>query len=256
MVRFWCLVMLMTSTKLFAAELVFEGSSTVSPTVRDWKKLYEKELGLNVTVKGGGSSRGIACVKDNSCTIGMASKSVDAAKVAPAKVVHLGWDGLAFVTHKGVKIDNLNESQVKDIFSGKIKNWKDLGGPDLAINPLSRDESRAEQSQFKKVFGIDPIGSPMDSNLKTIRYVSRVASSISFMSLGLAQKDGKRLNILKYEGVEPNSKNLSSGAYKLRRELVMIYRDGDAQQKSIKSFLDSYLSKRSELFAEYGYVAD
>jgi phosphate transport system substrate-binding protein len=192
-------------------------------------------------VQGGGSSVGVKSAGEGTVDIGMASREIkDSEKDEfPSMVIHtIARDGIAIVVHLGVAVDGLTVDQVRDIFSGAITNWSEVGGADKAIVVVSREEGSGTRGAFEEmVMGEEAvivdtaILQPSNGALKTT--VSTTEDSIGFLSFGYLDDSVKALAI---DGVDATVENALNGSYPIVRPLNMLT-DGEPEG-AVKAFLD------------------
>ena len=135
-----------------------KGSDTVLPLSQKEAESYMKANPKNkITVTGGGSGVGIAALIDGTADIAQSSRKIkfmerkkikDGGKTLNEVIV--AYDALAIVVHPGNKVSNLTRAQLEAIFTGKITNWKEVGGADLKIVPYSRETSSGTYEFFKQ----------------------------------------------------------------------------------------------------------
>ena len=140
----------------YAEKIVVEGSTTVLPIAQKTAEVYmDKNSGANISVRGGGSGVGIASLLDKNCDIASSSRPIKDTELdkavtngvdATANIV--AWDGLAVIVNPANNISKLSKKQIKDIYTGSISNWSQLGGPDEKIVVISRDTSSGTFEAF------------------------------------------------------------------------------------------------------------
>src|SRR5512135_293723 len=120
--------------------LILAGSTSIQPFADKWAEVFmARHPGLGVDVQGGGSSAGIQACKSGACQIGMSSRELKGDEEDLTKIV-IARDGLAIVVHPSNPVRGLKIAEVKQIFSGDLTGWKDLGGPDKRITVVTREE--------------------------------------------------------------------------------------------------------------------
>ncbi len=141
--------MLLMAGMAQAQSIRVDGSTTVLPAMQKMVEAYMKaNPGVNITVSGGGSGNGIKAIIDGTTSIAMSSremkpKELDAAKEKgnPVKPLEIAMDALAPIVNPANPVTSLTAEQLQGIYSGKVKNWKEVGGEDKEIVVISRDTS-------------------------------------------------------------------------------------------------------------------
>ena len=243
-------------------QLVITGSTTVLPIAQACAETYmDAHPNADITVRGGGSGVGIAAMIDATCDIANASRPIKSKELSNARakginpVEHIvAWDGIAVVVHPDVPVSGLTIEQISDIYTGKIKNWRDVGGPNKTIVVVSRDVASGTYEVFKKkVLGG---GSVRDDALKVAsnQAVSTTISTTPFSIgyIGLGYLSGK-VKAIKVNGVMPSKQTAKSGEFPIVRPLYM-FTNGEPTGLA-KQFLDFIFSENGQrIVDELGYV--
>ncbi|MCB2354128.1 phosphate ABC transporter substrate-binding protein [Clostridium estertheticum] len=254
-----------TTTKAATAisgSITAAGSTALQPLAELGAKNFKlKNTGATVNVQGGGSGTGLKQVGEGSVEIGNSDiyakdkAGIDAAALTDTKVCVIGF---AAVTNPKVKVESLTKKQLIDIFTGKIKNWKEVGGADIKVTIINRPKSSGTRATFKE-FGLDKkeeaTGLTQDSSGSVKQAVKQTDGAISYLALSYfadaTNKEG--LNILKIDGVEATAANISTDKYKIWSYEHM-YTKG-ASTGITKAYLDYMTS--SEMHAsitKLGYI--
>jgi phosphate transport system substrate-binding protein len=242
-----------------SGEIALAGSTTVQPVAEQLATAFNAaNPDVQIDVQGGGSSVGVKSAGEGTVDIGMASREVKESELDefPGLAIHtIARDGIAIVVHPGVGVDELTVEQVRDIFSGAITNWSEVGGPDKAIVVVSREEGSGTRGAFEEmvmdeeVIVDTAILQPSNGAVKTT--VSTTEDSIGFLSFGYLDDSVKALDI---GGVEATVENAKSGTYPIVRPLNMLT-DGEPEGV-VKAFLDFILSAEGQaVIEEEGYLS-
>ena len=127
-------------------QVTCSGSTTVLPVAQATAEAFmDKHAGINISVRGGGSGVGIAALQNKTVDIANSSRPMKAKEITAAKskginpsAYAIANDGISIVVHKNNPVKNLSIAQIKGIYTGKIKNWKELGGASLPIVAMRR----------------------------------------------------------------------------------------------------------------------
>ncbi len=250
------------ATTCRAEGIKVEGSTTVLPLAQKAAEVYmDKNPDADISVRGGGSSVGIASLLDSTCDVADASRAIKDTELDKAiangvnPVAHVVcMDGIAVVVHPGSTLDKLTKDQVRDIFTGKIRDWSELGGPAGKIVAISRDTSSGTFEAFGELVlkgaKVRPDALMQASNQAVATTVARTPQGIGYVGLGFLSDAVKALDI---DGVTPSQETVLSGKYPVSRPLFM-YTNGEPSglAKEYISFVKS--AEGQALADELGYV--
>ena len=250
-----------TKTEL-SGSITAAGSTALQPLAELAAKGFsDKNPGSEVNVQGGGSGTGLKLVLEGSVEIGNSDiyanekEGIDAAALKDHKVAVVG---IAAVTNKKVKVESLTKQQLVDIFTGKIKNWKEVGGADIAITVINRPKSSGTRQVFKK-YALDEkeevAGLTQDSSGAVKGAIEATDGAISYLALSYfadaANVEG--LNVLKIDGVEANAENISTDKYKIWAYEHM-YTKGEPTEVT-KAYIEYMLSEDMKAsITKLGYI--
>ncbi len=223
---------------------------------------YERIYGVPFVLEGGGATKGIRRVKDRSVDLGGSCRP-KLSGVAEERFVHMtpvAWDALVVMVHKDNPVSDISLGQVKDLYEGKITNWKELGGNDAPIELLVRKGkiSGVGYTLRQLVWGNPdqefkgsreyPSSGPLEKAIET----NPNAIGIS----GISSASKRNVKLLALEGKTPSFENIQSGNYLLYRPLYITYMTrNNPQLKEVKRFIAFALSKRGrEIIRAQGVV--
>ncbi len=224
-------------------DLVLTGSSTVAPLAAEIGKRFETlHPGVHVNVQTGGSSRGVADMRQGLNDIGTISRPLKKDET-DLLAFTIARDGICVILHKTNPVDALSDQQVVEIYTGKIKNWSAVGGPDAPITVVNKAEGRATLELFLHYFklkNVDITASVViGDNEQGIKTVAGNPNAIGYVSIGAADYDathGVPIKLLPVGGVTATIANVQNGSFPLSRPLNLITRKPPAGL--IKSFID------------------
>jgi len=217
-------------------KLTMTGSTTVLPIAQAGAEAFmDANPDCDITVRGGGSGVGIAALLSKSTDIANSSRMIKAKEIAAAKgngINPVGYaianDGIAIIVHKNNSVSNLTAQQLKDIYTGKISNWKQVGGPSLPIVVVSRDIASGTFEVFNekalKGSKVKDGALMLASNNAVASTVAETPGAIGYAGLGYLTSSVKDVKI---NGIAPTEKTVKSGEYLLARKLYM-YTNGKA----------------------------
>lgn len=251
-------------TEKTTGSITAAGSTALQPLVEQAAKTYsEKNPDAIINVQGGGSGTGLKLVSEGTVEIGNsdvpAEEKLDVAlakELVDHKVCGIGF---AVVVNKDVNVNSLTSQQIQDIFTGKITNWKEVGGQDLKIEVVHRSKSSGTRATFvNTVMGgtdeNDQIGTTQDSNGAVEKAIMNTQGSISYLAMSyLSDEVRKNITPVKIDNVEPNKENIINGTYKFWSYEHM-YTKGEPSGLT-KSFIEYIMSDESKpLVEQLGYI--
>ena len=200
--------------------------------------------GKRVLVSGIGSSAGIEAVTKGTCDIGTSSRDLKPEEKTLGLVdIKIALDAIAVIVNPSNPVTGLTKAQVSDIFQGKIKNWKEVGGPDLEIGLVNRDEASGTREAFSKfVLGtadFDPSAAVLPGTGQVRSVVAQASGAIGYISLGFVDPSVKPLAI---DGIPANETTVGNGTYPLSRYLHFLTK-GEPTGLA-KAYIDFVLSPK------------
>ena len=230
------------------------GSTSVEPFAELLAEEYmSRNPASHIYVQGGGSTAGIEAAMTHAANIGMSSRSL-LPKEKNLYTLMIAKDAIAIIVNPKNPIDDLSMDQVRSVFSGKVRNWKELGGLPRPIVLVNREEGSGTRESFQK-FVMEKEEISLDSLVQNTngairQVVSNDPNAIGYLSLGLVNDQVKALKI---SGIEPDVANIESGKYALVRPFLFVL-DGEPTGE-VKAFLEFVLSPPAQkLLAKEGLV--
>jgi len=228
--RFLALAALV-ATPVQETKLVVTGSSTVAPLFSEIAKRYEqKNPGMRIDVQTGGSGRGIADAQQGLAAIGMSSRALKPEETAGGLVgTPIAKDGIGIILHKDNPVKALDREKIVAIYSGTVRNWKEIGGKDAPITVVNKAEGRATLELFlvyTKLKATDIMASVViGDNQQGIKTVAGNPDAIGYVSIGSAEYDaanGVPVKLVTIDGIEASTKTVTDGTFPLARELYLV----------------------------------
>jgi phosphate transport system substrate-binding protein len=246
----------------YAERIVIEGSTTVLPIAQAAAEEFMKtNPDADITVRGGGSGVGIASFIDGTCDIADSSRAIKDTEVDKAitngrdpKAHIVAMDGIAILVNSSNPITALTKKQIKDIYTGAISNWSQLGGPREKIVVISRDTSSGTFEAFATLAldgaKVRPDALLQASNQAVVSTVARTPGAIGYAGLGFITEGSKAVTV---DGVMPTKETVLLGKFAFSRPLFM-YTNG-APTGVLKDFIDFIKSPEGQKIAdEQGFV--
>ena len=220
-----------------------KGSDTMLELAQLWAEEYVKiNDNVTISVSGGGSGTGIAQLINNQIDIADASRPIKQNEMENAKskgVIPVEFktciDGIAIITNNNLIISEISINDLRGIYNGSIKNWKNIGGPDLKITVYGRQSNSGTYAFFQEYvlknndYRVDM--QPLNGNAQIVDAVIGDEEGIGYVGIAYAEKRSEELNILKVKnndsesGFFPTIENITTGDYPISRYLY-IYTNG------------------------------
>jgi phosphate transport system substrate-binding protein len=249
--------------------IVVKGSDTVLPLAqKEAEEFMKKDKEASVTIIGGGSGVGISALIDGTTDIGMSSRPLKAdekIKLSERNTdlveVIIGYDALAVIVHPDNKVSKLTQEQISDIYTGKITNWKEVGGDDMKIIAYSRESSSGTYEFFKehvmdnKNYASTVLNMPATGAI--VQSVSQTKGAIGYVGLAYETTGIKHVEV-SYDGGKtyypPSFENVKNKTYPIARPLYFYY--DKKNEEKVKPFIDFILSEEGQAITkEVGYVS-
>jgi len=239
--------------------LKIAGSTSMQPLLRELAEAYsERHKHVTIEVEGGGSRLGMALARERRVDLGALSRPPSEegrSAAAPLWSTPVALDGIAIVVHPRNPIEGLTMPQVRDIFSGRILSWEEVGGRAGEIVVISREEGSGTREAFEgMVMGgrrVTPTAVVMPGSVAVVEYVADHPEAIGYVSMGHLSPQVKALAI---EGMAPTPESVESGEYQLIRPLFLVAAEEPSGEA--RAFVDFTLSPAGQAIVgkRYGRV--
>jgi len=218
------------STQL-STRLLLTGSTTMAPLMAEVAKRFQAlHPRVQIEVQMGGSGRGIGDARSGKADIGMVSRTLDETE-RDLHSISIARDGVAVIVHKENPIVSLGDRQLLDIYSGKIANWRQVGGRDTPLHALAGPPEGGSSEllshylrlPYERITAQRQIG----PNAERIAAVAADPRAIIWVSVGEAERkarDGVPIKLLAVGGVAGSSRTVRNGNYPISRPLLLVTR--------------------------------
>jgi phosphate transport system substrate-binding protein len=224
------LIFCLTATMVLAGSITIKGSTTVLPIAQKVAEAYMKENpDVKISISGGGSGNGIKALIDGTTDIADSSRFIKnkEVKMAVEKGNYpvpfaVAYDCIVPVVHPSNSVKDLTLDQLKAIYKGEIKNWKEVGGPDRKVVVISRDTSSGTYEVWeKKVMKkerVYPGALLQASNGAVVQAVAKNKNAIGYIGLGYMNESVKACTV---DGVTGSEETTLNGSFPVSRPLYM-----------------------------------
>jgi len=238
-------------------EVIVTGSTTLLPIAEVAGEMYtEQHEGTAILVSGLGSSAGIESVATGSSDIGTSSRELKDAELELGLTdTPVAYDAIAVIVNPDNPVKELSTMQVRAIFAGVITNWSEVGGPDMEIGLVNRDEASGTREAFHKIvmddarFDRGAVVLPGTGQVRAV--VAQVEGAIGYISLGFVNDEVRAIAI---DGVEPSEETVVSGDYPIQRTLHF-FTKGEVSDAT-RDYIDYVLSPEVQdvIVREAGFI--
>jgi phosphate transport system substrate-binding protein len=246
-----------------AGNIVIKGSTTVLPIAQKVSEAYMKQHpDVKISISGGGSGNGMKALIDGSTDIADSSRFIKDKEVKLAVengvfpvAFAVAYDCIVPVVHPSNTVNDISMAQLKDIYMGKVKNWKEIGGPDRPVVVVSRDTSSGTyevwHEKVLKKERVFPGALLQASNGAVVQAVAKNKNAVGYIGLGYMEKTVKALTVGGITGSEETTLN---GTFPVSRPLYMFtpgWPKGD-----VLNFINFVIhpEKGQKYVSEAGYV--
>jgi phosphate transport system substrate-binding protein len=252
-----------SSTPVKNAEIRIKGSDTMLKVMRELAREFsEINPGVSIFVEGGGTSLGVKSLSDRTIDICSASRSLmpEETKILAEKYGSIGIstyiarDAICILVNKSNPINNLTFWQLKEIFTGKITNWKEIGGNDTPIEPVRRNDNSGTATHFKtRVLEEDSFGQSVSARSSVENLLEEIEENKNAIGFsGLVHSTTSK--VLSVDGIYPTEENIKNMNYPLSRYLH--FYTISSPTGIIKDFIDWVLGpKGQKIIKDFGFVS-
>lgn len=244
-------------------EIIINGSTTVLPVMQKAGEAFMADNpDITLSISGGGSGNGIKALNEGLCQVAMSSRDIKQSEKelgvkngVNAVRTAIAVDALIPVVHLENPVQNLSAAQLKDIYAGKITNWKDVGGNDGKIVVISRDTSSGTYETWEEIImkkeKVAPSALLQASNGAVVQAVAKNRRAIGYIGFGYLTDSLKKLDV---DGIEATPQSALARQWPIARELY-IFTNG-TPTGPVKQLMDYLLDpkKGQHAVAEIGYI--
>jgi phosphate transport system substrate-binding protein len=236
------------------------GSTTVEPLMVGFQEEYEKQhKNVSINVSAAGSGTAAPALRNGTAHIGMLSRELNASESDLRPIVIAG-DCVVIIVDKRAGVTNLSLEQLAKIYKGDYKNWKEVGGNDLAISPIIRESTSGTRTCIDEAMAGVLKVSVTDLSVNYSKYstqgstgamqtqVKNVQGSIGYVNLGNIPSLDSATQVVSINGVMPSKTSALDGTYKVSRNLLLATIGEPTGE--IKAFLDWILSPKGQKIVE------
>lgn len=241
-------------------QITVAGSTTCLPIAEIAAEGFKEETGVSVLVSGLGSSAGIEAVSNGTAHIASSSRGLNVEEQKlELTTIPIAHDGIAVIVNEANPVDDLSVEDLRAIYTGEISNWSEVGGPEMDIQLVNRDEASGTREAFRTIvmgdahFDCRAAVLPGTGQVRDV--VSRSEGAIGYISMGFVDSKYATTTVkaLSVNHVEPSEKTIASGGYPVSRDLYFFVKGEPAP--SAAAYIDYVLSERmDDMIREAGFI--
>lgn len=236
--------------------LRYAGATTLQRSfMPEAARTFQADTGVRIQIEGGNTNPGIKALLAGEIDMAGAGRHLTAEEKKQGLVEHfIGWDVLAIVVQRSSPLENLTSEQLRGIFSGEIRNWKDVGGKDEPIVVVTSPKGSGMRSSVQdlilkeKAFTANEVVSGVVGQAD--QQVAMFPAAITAVSLSMV--DNTRVKSLSVDGVAPTAANVAAGRYPLAKPLALVTRGQPKGQ--LQRFIEFAASARGQAIMAKQFV--
>ena len=233
-----------------------DGSTSMNKVIGALGEAFQSDSGITVTYNATGSGAGIQAVLEGRCDIGLASRELkDEEKAKGLEGTVLAYDGIAIIVNPENPVNDLDLETIAKIYTGEIKNWKEIGGNDAEIVLIGREAGSGTRDGFESITDTEDKCAYRQELTSTGDVITTVASNpnaIGYASLASVKDTVKALKI---DGVTASEETIKNGTYVVQRPFVLVTKADVTLSESAQSFFNFITSEAAhEIIIEAGVV--
>lgn len=229
-----------------------DGSTSMEKVIKYLSESYSEEnKNVKITYNPTGSGSGITAVSEGRCDIGLSSRDLkDEEKQSGLKGTVVALDGIAIVVNPENTVEDLTVEQIADLYTGKITNWKDVGGKDAPVVLIGREAASGTRDGFESITGTKDAckySQELSSTGDVIQTVASNPNAIGYASLASVKETVKALKV---NSVAPTTQTVQDGTYKIQRDFVFVTKEGKELSAAAQAFFDWAVSGQADTLIE------
>ena len=216
-----------------------DGSTSMNKVIGALGEAFEGDTGITVTYNATGSGAGIQAVLEGRCDIGLSSRNLkDEEKAKGLEGTVLAYDGIAIIVNPNNPVSDLSVETIAKIYTGEIKNWKEIGGNDAEIVLIGREAGSGTRDGFEDITGTKDqcrYRQELTSTGDVITTVAGNPAAIGYASLASLKDSVKAVTV---DGVAASEATIKDGSYVVQRPFVLVTKKDAQLSESAQEFFD------------------
>ena len=233
-----------------------DGSTSMNKVIGALGEAFQSDSGITVTYNATGSGAGIQAVLEGRCDIGLASRDLkDEEKAKGLEGTVLAYDGIAIIVNPENPVNDLDLETIAKIYTGEIKNWKEIGGNDAEIVLIGREAGSGTRDGFESITDTEDKCKYRQELTSTGDVITTVASNPNAIGYASLASVKDTVKALKVDGVTASEETIKNGTYVVQRPFVLVTKTDVTLSESAQSFFDFITSEAAQgIIIEAGVV--
>lgn len=233
-----------------------DGSTSMNKVIGALGEAFQSDSGITVTYNATGSGAGIQAVLEGRCDIGLASRDLkDEEKAKGLGGTVLAYDGIAIIVNPENPVNDLDLETIAKIYTGEIKNWKEIGGNDAEIVLIGREAGSGTRDGFESITDTEDKCAYRQELTSTGDVITTVASNPNAIGYASLASVKDTVKALKVDGVTASEETIKNGTYVVQRPFVLVTKTDVTLSESAQSFFNFITSEAAhEIIIEAGVV--
>lgn len=211
--------------------ITIAAAQSLVPLAEAFTAQFQKDRpGVQIEIWSGRSNYAIQAVRSRQADVGLVARRLTPSEEAQLRVEALGHDAIILLTYPGNSVTGVSLRQLQEIYRGRVTNWRQLGGQDKGIIPLTREYNSAIHGIFvERLFGRDIPGEEKAFTIraskdKVLRTIKRIEGAVGYGIVHLEEAQNQGVKVLAVDGKLPTANNIQSGLYHFVRPQLLISR--------------------------------
>lgn len=235
--------------------VIMAGSVAMETFAEAIAEVMEEETGVTVKPEFIGSSAGIEALLKGKAQVALVSRYVTKEEKKRGIEEYIAaYDGIVVIVNAENTIENLSKEELSDIFTGKIKNWRELGGIDEPIVVIGREQGSGTRDAFEELLSIKGRTLPSSEcdSIGVVKIkVGLLRGAIGYVSLESVKEEADKVKILAIESIKPDTKSIGDGKYFLVRPFILAtYGEKSCQSEAVNKIFELLECKQGEIIFE------
>ena len=233
-----------------------DGSTSMNKVIGALGEAFEADSGITVTYNATGSGAGIQAVQEGRCDIGLASRNLKDEEMANGlEGTILAYDGIAIIVNPNNPVSDLDGETIAKIYTGEIKNWKEVGGNDAEIVLIGREAGSGTRDGFESITDTEDKCKYRQELTSTGDVITTVASNPNAIGYASLASVKDTVKALKVDGVVASEETIKDGSYVVQRPFVLVTKKDAKLTESAQKFFDYITSEAAnEIISGAGVV--